>query len=318
MASEQPSPTQLFSLKDVRSLLMLSAGSVVATAVPSRWDGMAAEGLLRAYRALRAKETSEIAALMARTLPSDPSRDWQALAEAHARMRLEDFWGRLRDIGPLRWRPTIELEGAELVQQALQRGRGAVLWMMRLASATVIKQAFHRAGMPLVHLSRAGHGAESNTRLAVSAVSPLLCRAENPYLKERIKIPPSGSLAYVSALRDRLQRNACVSIFGEHAGRQNVEAPFLGGRRRFAIGAPSLAWLEDSALLTVYAVRTGPFAYSVVINEPIPVDAKASRKAFAAQAVREYARGLERLIERHPADWQGWSYWDALNISPPG
>ncbi len=315
MDPKRASTVELFSTKDLKSLVLLSAGSVFATALPSRWDGAVVDWLVRVHRICRAKRTKEVAALMARTLLSDPDRDWLAIADAHQRMRIEDYWGRLKGVGPYPWVPTIEMEGVEIVRNALERGRGVVLWMMRLASATAIKQSFHRSGMPLVHLSRVEHGAHTRTRLAAGAVSPLFCRAENPYLMERIKIPLNGSLAYISALRDHLRRNACVSIFGEHEGRQNIDAPFLGGRRSFAIGAPSLAWLEDSALLTAYAVRTGPFAYRVVVDEPISVDHGLTRKEYAAYAVPKFAQRLERLVEHHPADWQGWSYWDQLPIS---
>jgi lauroyl/myristoyl acyltransferase len=245
---------------------------------------------------------------MARVLPAGACGDPRQLAEEYVAMRLEDMWGRVRGVRRYGWRPAIEIEGLEHVHKALERGRGAILWSMRFSSSTVIKQAFFRAGLPLTHLSRDQHGSPSLTRLGIRVVGPLYCRAENFYLAERVQIPLDGSLGYLNRLRKRLRANACVSIFAEHEGRQSAEVEVLGARFRFALGAPSLAWLEDAELLTVYALRTAPFQYRVVIDEPIAVDGSLPRKVFAAQALAEFAKRLERLIIAYPGQWQGWLY----------
>ena len=183
-----------------------------------------------------------------------------------------------------------------------------MLWGMRLASATAIKQAFYHAGRPLVHLSRAQHGSPTDSRLGVGVAAKLYCRAENPYLRERVVIPLDGSPRYLQTLRRRLNENACVSIFGEHAGRQSVERPILTTRLAFAVGAPSLAWSEGAALLTVSAHREAPLSYRIEVDEEIPVDASLPRKAFAERAVDEFARRLEEKIRKFPSDWQGWAH----------
>ena len=38
------------------------------------------------------------------------------------------------------------------------------------------------------------------------------------------------------------------------------------------------------------------------------VDRSKPRKRFAHDAVGEFARRLQSLILRYPADWQGWTY----------
>jgi lauroyl/myristoyl acyltransferase len=181
---------------------------------------------------------------------------------------------------------------------------------MLLSSGTAMKQAFYEAGLPLVHLSREEHGCFTQTTLGVRVVAPFFCRAENPYLAERVQIPLDGSLAYLNTLRRRLQENACVSIFGEHAGRQNGTVEVLGKPWSFALGAPSLAWSEGAALFTVHALRTAPFHYRVIVDPEIPVNRSLPRKIFARQALQEFARRLQRAIERQPGDWQSWSFGD--------
>jgi lauroyl/myristoyl acyltransferase len=308
MAPEDLEPAGLFRWGDIRKLSALGLGALVSAPLPERWDPATAELLFRLHRAAFPREIGRLQKNMARALPGHSPSALRGLAEAHIRMRLEDMWGRVRGIRRFGWNPAVELEGLDRVHEALGRGRGVILWSMRFASATAIKQAFHGHGVPLVHLSREEHGAGSKTKLAVRVVSPLFCRAENPYLAERIRIPLDGSVRYVETVKRRLRANACVSIFGEHQGRQNAEAEVLGARFRFALGAPSLAWSERAALFTVHALRTAPFEYRVVAGEEIPVDRSAPRKAFAGQAAAEFARRLEKLILEHPADWQGWSY----------
>jgi lauroyl/myristoyl acyltransferase len=253
---------------------------------------------------------------MERVLPAEACAGPAQLAEEYVLMRLEDMWGRVRGVRRFGWRPRVEIEGLERVRRALDRGYGVILWGMRFASATVIKQGFYQAGLPLVHLSREQHGSPSLTRLGVGFVGPLYCRAENSYLAERVQIPLDGSLGYLKHLRERLRANACVSIFGEHEGRQGAEVEVLGARWRFALGAPSLAWMEGAELLTVYPLRTGPFQYRVVVDEPIAVDRSAPRKEFARQALAEFAARLERLIIAHPAQWQGWFYQTFPGVRP--
>jgi lauroyl/myristoyl acyltransferase len=229
------------------------------------------------------------------------------LAHGHIRTRMEDIWGSMRSMGLSASPPETELEGCDLVREALRRGHGAILWCMLLSSGLAIKKAFHDVGLPLVHLSREEHGAFTDTRLGVKVVAPFFCRSENVYLAERVQIPLSGSLAYLHTLRRRLRENACVSIVGEHKGRQNGTVEVMGKRWSFALGAPSLAWTEGAALFTVYALRIGSFRYRVVVEPEIPVDQSLPRKVFALRAVEEFARRLEKAIERQPCNWQGWS-----------
>jgi len=145
----------------------------------------------------------------------------------------------------------------------------------------------------------------------------MYCRSENPYLSERVIIPLDGSLAYPKRLRAKVRANACISIFGEHTGRANVEAEVLGVSQKFAVGAPSIAWSEGAALLLAYPLRTGPFQYKLIIDPEIPVDLRIERKRFAAQAVSHFAARLEQLIIKYPADWQGWSCQDFSVMRDP-
>jgi predicted LPLAT superfamily acyltransferase len=302
---------------DLRRLGALSVGAVASALLPRSWDDRFAEAWFRAYRALAPETLDRVVARMARHLPAPPPEAaLHALAEDHVRARIEDMWGRMRGLHRRGWRPAIALQGIEHVHGALERGRGVVVWAMRVGSATVIKQGFRAAGVPLHHLSRAEHGAPAKTRFGAAVVGPLYRRVEDRALAERIVIPLGGSLAYLRTIGERLAANRCVSLFGEHAGRQAVEVHVLGLRGRFALGAPSLAWQHGAGLVTAYALREGSFRYRVVVEEEIPVERELPRRRFAERAVRHFAGRLERSIVRHPGDWHAWFYLDALERSP--
>ena len=176
------------------------------------------------------------------------------------------MWGRLRGLRREGYAPHIEVDGLEHVRGALARGRGVVVWCMRVGSATVIKRGFREQGLPLTHLSRVEHGSATTSRLGISVVAPLYRRVEDTALAERVQIPLGESLAYLRTLSERLAANACVSIFGEHPGRQTVEVDILGIRRRLALGAPSIAWRADAGLVTAYALRESAFRHRVVVR----------------------------------------------------
>jgi lauroyl/myristoyl acyltransferase len=296
------------ALQDVRRICTLACGGMLAQFVPARASTSVTRILFRSYHLLLPQTFRDLEEKIRKALPPNSRPDSRAIAEQHILMRLEDIWGRLRGIRRFGWCPHIEWDGLERLHAPLRDGRGIILWSMRFSSATVLKQGFYRQDTPFVHLSRTDHGSSTGTALGLRVAAPLYCRAENCYLKERIQIPADESLAYVQTLRERLRAGNIISIFGEHEGRQNYETRLLGTTIKLALGAPSLAWLEDAALFTVAPIRVGPFRYRIVIDEAIPTDLATPRRKFAEQAAQEYARRLEARILQHPADWQGWLY----------
>jgi len=295
------------SAADLQHLAGLCGGYLAAPLWPRRWDRWLVERLFALPLRSRGSQLAQVAARMEELLgPSLQGRDALELARQHIVMRAEEMWARARGLHRDGWRPRIEWQGFRHVHSGLAQGRGVIIWCMGFCGATALKQAFWRAGVPLTHLSRAQHGAPTPSRLGLRWAAPLYCRAENPYLAERAVIPQNGSLTYLKVLQQRLESNACVSVVGELAGRQNVTAPLFGWPFEFATGAPSLAAKTGAALLTAHVRRRDFFDYEVVVSEPIARRAGLGRKVFAEWAVQEFASRLERLIAERPQDWQGW------------
>ncbi len=301
-------PSGVFAWQDLRRIGALATGGVLAQVIPTGAAPALTRGLLRAYPLLFAETVRELEEKIRKALPAGTHPDPRAIAQDHILMRLEDVWGLLRGMRRFGWRPEIEWDGFERLEAPLREDRGIVLWSMRFSSATALKQGFYRQGLPFVHLSRVDHGTSTRTTLGLRVAAPLYCRAENCYLTERVQIPLNRSLSYLEKLREHLRAGKLVSIFGEHEGRQNYEADLLGTKLSLALGAPSLAWLEDAALFTVAPVRVGPFRYRILVDEPIPVDRAMPRREFADFAAQQYVSRLKARILQYPADWQGWLY----------
>ncbi|MBI3666262.1 MAG: hypothetical protein HY236_08575 [Acidobacteria bacterium] len=304
----------LATWRDWKRLAAISLGYLSAAIWPRRWDGWLIDRMASLFLLFAVEKVKQLANLMGQVLgPAATGCDLLQAARHHYYMRLEDAWGRIRDLHPQGWEPQVEAEGLEHVRQGLAAGRGVILWGMFFCGSTVTKAALWRAGIRLVHLSRADHGAPSLTRLGLGVAAALYCRAETRYLDRRIVIPLEGSPAYLRELMNLLDSNVCLSIAGEIAGKPSVCARLFGGAARFATGAPVLAWKKQSALLTCYVVREGRRRYRVVIEAPIATDRTLPRDEFVEAAVEQFARRLEDHIARHPADWQGWHMADRIS-----
>lgn len=308
MPDYESMPSGAFAWQDVRRIGTLTCGGLLAQVIPARADPFLTRGLFQAYPLLFAKTLRELETKFRKALPADSRPDPGAIARDHLLMRLEDTWGLLRGMRRFGWRPEIEWDGFERLEAPLREGRGIVLWSMRFSSATALKQGFYRQGLPFVHLSRTTHGSSTRTTLGLRVAAPLHDRAENCYLADRVQIPLDQSLNYVETLREHLRAGKLVSIFGEHEGRQNYETELLGTKLKLALGAPSLAWLENAALFTIAPIRVGPFRYRIFVDEPIPVDRAMPRREFAQFAAEQYTSRLRARILQYPADWQGWLY----------
>src|SRR5262249_47637002 len=69
----------------------------------------------------------------------------------------------LRAHRPDGWQPDVELEGSERLENALARGRGAILWIAPSTSSDLVaKQALWNNGYGVAHLSDRSHGYSSS------------------------------------------------------------------------------------------------------------------------------------------------------------
>ncbi len=307
--------------KDFLRVVGFGLGYLPTALIPRRLDSWAIQNLISLALKLRPEKATQFAARMSEPLgPEAEGRDLTPEARHRYEMVLENTWGRVRSLHRDGWRPEVTLEGLERIEAGLAGGHGTVLWRTSMGNSLIAKKALWAAGVPLVHLSLATHGAWSSSWIGENWIAPLFRRTEGWYLRERVIIQKGRSRSGImKTLLTRLSKeNAVVSIFGDLSAPQNIRTPFFDREAAFAMGSPSLAWKAGSALLPVYCIRECTGKYRVVVDEPISVDREMGRKEYVREAVGEFSQRLQDRIVQHPGSWSGWSqYWTRNGIFAP-
>jgi len=293
---------------DIRHLLTWTLAFLAGLVVPGRWSSRVVELRVKARERRNPGLLPSLADKMEEYLGGSPTPDYLRAARAYELRLAELQWGRVRDLSGRRWPIATTVDGAERIHAARAAGTGVILWHMSSGGTGSLptKMALWREGIPFVHLSRAQHGIGRGSWLAVHLIGPLYLRTEDRYVHERVTIPLDDSLGYMRVLIDRLRNGEVLTIMGEERGRQMVTVPFLGGRRGFATGSAALAHRHHAALLPVFAVRTGPLEYTIIVDHPIAADRSLPRGEYVTAAITEFSRRLGEAIHAHPSDWDGW------------
>jgi lauroyl/myristoyl acyltransferase len=288
--------------KDFATFIKLPMAALVAWTLPEPWwDQVAGSGLGRSAGRI-AGDRQHLRAFLGSGGLGVPVEDVLRGYRRNLRLLQAQY---LRCHHPHGWCPDIRLEGREHLDQALADGRGAIVWVAPLVFAPLVtKMALHAAGYRLVHLSRLGHG-YSPTRFGVRVLNPVVTRAENCYLAERVVIGTTPLPGALRTLARRLAANRVVSITAAAQGVKTLAAPFLGGELRLATGAPSLALRTGARLLPVLAVREAPGRFLTVIQPPLDLQPSSGR----GQALQDLVAGLVARLERGARRWPDQVHW---------
>lgn len=291
------------------------------------------------------KHAAELSYLLSQVLLTDESR-WEQVALSHARgkrvigfdasfaeragkvlgvcmspdqaaelrmastaARIEHHMQILKARCPGGWACPIDMQNTSVVDAALQRGEGIVLWVAHFAfNSLATKKAFGARGLNVHHLSRPEHGF-SKSRFGQAILNPIRAGAEDRYLASRLMIRgnPAGTMLAAHRL---LAKNAIVSITaGDWEGSSLASVPFGEVWLPLATGAPALAFSSRAALLPVFTVRArqGQRGLSVVIGDPIQFTDGCTRAEAVELALVDYGRQTLEWVRRFPGQWRGWS-----------
>jgi lauroyl/myristoyl acyltransferase len=224
----------------------------------------------------------------------------------------------LREYRPGGWEPVISVRGIESVENALETGRGAILWIAPFFfNNLVVKKGLYQAGLPINHLSAYNHG-PSLSRFGIRYVNAVYIKAENKYLKERIVIQPARDLIYKNAgtnltyirkLENKLKGNGLISISCqpdpalEHQG---VAKKLLNGKLLLATGAPALALAYGSALIPVFTIRTAPDNFEIILESPLKIPDEGSRKDKVHRLLGDFSKLTEAYTVKYPELFKPW------------
>ncbi len=285
---------------DIRYCVTLGGFLPFAWLAPPRVWPIVARGVARVHVGLSGRHTPTTDSCIKQHTTRDPSQVGLGF-RTNLYCELLEI---LRENAPYGWPAKIALEGREHIDQALEGGKGAILWFCPFIHADLVfKRGIAEAGYDLHHLSALTHGF-SDTKFGLRFLNPLKTGVERRYLKERLVLDEKGEGPALRTLFKRLRGNGLVSITAVHTGLRVATRPFLGGSLRLATGAPNLAAKTGAALLPVFVVPEGP-GYRVIVEPALEASAQ-DKKAKEEAFVSAYVPLLERYVRHYPTLWRGW------------
>ncbi len=212
----------------------------------------------------------------------------------------------IREILPGGWRCEVRLVGREVLDRALQRSRGAVVWVSPFAGSDLVtKMALSSAGYSLTHLSAPSHPF-SPTRIGKLFLNPIRLRAVNRYTARRVIVVYGHARPALAALRQVLSDNGVVSIMATGTGARSATFAFLDGTLDLATGAPLIAYQSGAALIPAFTLPDEHGGYRVELGPDLAPPVGLPLEQAVAQMAARYVELLEPVVRAHPAQWEGW------------
>jgi lauroyl/myristoyl acyltransferase len=212
----------------------------------------------------------------------------------------------IRELLPGGWRCETRLVGREVLDRALRRSRGAVVWVSPFAGSDLVtKMALASAGYSLTHLSAPSHPF-SPTRFGALFLNPIRLRAVNRYVARRVIVVYGNARPALAALRQVLSDNGVVSIMATGTGARSATFPFLGGTLDLATGAPLIAYQSGAALIPAFTLPDEHGGYRVELGPDLAPPESLPLDQAVAQMASRYVELLEPIVRTHPAQWEGW------------
>lgn len=219
----------------------------------------------------------------------------------------------MREYRPGGWKPCFHIYGKQHIENALERGQGAILWIAPFHFVELaIKKGLAQRGFNLTYLSDYRHGL-STTRFGLKFLNPLWKKAENKYLHERIVIQPDGQLGYLRTLEKRLRQNALVAMGSiPSKGQKTIPTKILNGTFPFPPGAASLALATKASLLPVFLIQRSPGELKLTIEAPINIPSKKNRHENIDIIMDKFSGLIEDYVIQYPTSFRFWDHGKVL------
>ena len=203
---------------------------------------------------------------------------------------------------------TVTMCGLEHLWRAHKHGKGVVIWMADMASASDAAQlGFCQAGFPLAHMTRPEHGF-SMSRFGMTFLNPLKRAHERRFLSRHIMYDRANPGEALDAMAQTLRSGGLLSVLATtYEGRTLAEADFLGGRCQVAAGPPRLALDAGCPVLPLFVIadEAHPGHYRCELQAPLAMRNR-DKKLAARAAAADFLHRLEQVVRDHPAAWRGW------------
>lgn len=287
---------------DIRRTAAVLAIAAFTSLCPKSYDAAIVERIYRLLRPLRSRRRAKMVKTLAEVHESIPRSSLSSIADQRNRLNLELLWSGGRTLGVRAAGPQFDIRGLSNLNDAIAKGRGAILWRLSFGSASAINAALAQQGFPVTHLSTPFHLCHSEGRFARWIASPLFSRDEARFLLERVVMEPGRATGYFHRLKSALEQNRPVSIVGD-ADRGRIRESIPLGNRSFNVpsGAPSLAYSSGAPLLPCVAIRIAPFQYRVEIFADVAPQRDCDRRQFRREAIKRYSELRQHLSAEYPA-----------------
>jgi KDO2-lipid IV(A) lauroyltransferase len=201
------------------------------------------------------------------------------------------------------------ITGLENLKEALQKGRGVILWESVFFGRRVLAKAILKNNgfsVSQVHGEYHLGGLEhSKSRLGTRLIQPFFESCERPFVEEIIYLRGGNSLALTRVLLERLNQGAIISITADGKGGEKfIAVEFRGEEGLFSTGMISLARLAGATILPVFCVQTSRHRTNLIIESPIRISVNGDREHDSKSALTQYVKLLESYLKRYPEQYR--------------
>jgi Kdo2-lipid IVA lauroyltransferase/acyltransferase len=202
---------------------------------------------------------------------------------------VEMMWAYSQDRARLA--PLVTLKNTELLDGALQRGKGVVLLSAHYGSWELLLSSVR------LHLPKKVTAIAQRQRNEL--VDAFIDKARRRFNTVTVPMGPA-----VREVLSALQKNEIVLILGDQSGpRESVFIPFFGRPSATHRGAAAFALRTGAAVLLLLLVRQGDGRYIGTFQEVDTSGLNGSRDDQVTALTIRHAALLEQEIRRHPDHW---------------
>jgi len=208
--------------------------------------------------------------------------------------------------------------GVEHLRQALDKGKGAILWDSSCFGRNVLaKQVLHDHGFSVHQVYGENYAGGFYTPCPATWVRRRLIKrffgnCEKPYVAEVLNLPLWEPLPVMRTLFERLKENRIVCVAGDGTlGWNWVHKRFLWLQRGFSTGMVSLARMTGAPILPLFCIQESDNKIVMIIEPPIESDFTKDRDKASQTCIEQYVNLLDSYIRRHPGQYYGWHSSDA-------
>lgn len=192
------------------------------------------------------------------------------------------------------------IEGKERMDNALEKGRGALVAVSHFGSWKMIIAALAYEGYPVNQIGLDPRYFIDKTRpYHHNYIMKMEYECDQSLPAEFIYIGKSLRKVFRALARNEVVMNSFDGFIG--AKRKTV--PFLNGTNTLALGPVILAHRTGAALLPAFAVRQKDNRHKIIIHEEIPIATDINETEAISQAIETYRLVFEKYVADNPSHY---------------